>query len=151
MNKRSYRHLLGAAAASVAALCLVSCETVTPAMRIQENPAMFSQLPAKQQQLVREGHITYGMSTSAVYLAWGAPQRKLTLGLRNGKTAEKWVYTSPRPVTVANDFYPYGPYYGPYWDDYHYPRHGTSTAWLQEESANVQFEDGKVVSWQKQQ
>lgn len=151
MNKQIYKHLLGTAAAAAAALCLVSCETVTPATRIQENPAMYSQLPEKQQQLVRAGHITYGMSTAAVYLAWGAPQRKATLGLRNGKTAEKWVYTKPRPVSISNDFYPYGPGYGPYWDNYYFPHHGMSTAWLQEESASVQFENGKVVSWQQQQ
>lgn len=149
MNKRTYKHLLRAAAVATAALALVSCETTTPATRIQENPAMFSQLPEKQQQLVRAGRIAHGMSPSAVYLAWGAPQRKVTVGMSNGKTAEKWVYTTPRPVTVTNDFYPYRPWRGPYWDAYPYSH--MSTAWVQEESGGVLFEGGKVVSWQQQQ
>lgn len=124
-------------------LSLSACQNVTPADRISANPAMFSALPAEQQTLVRQGRISTGMTPDAVMLAWGKPNAPVYRAQKNGKNITRWYYEGYTPVTVFNDG-PY-PFWGPYgmWDSY------TSTAFIPHNAAVVEFIDGKVTQWEK--
>src|SRR5260370_22536146 len=59
-------------------LCLTSCETLEN--RISEHPDIFNSLSPRDQALVRQGQIRSGMSTNAVWLAWGSPEQKVAGG-----------------------------------------------------------------------
>jgi hypothetical protein len=99
--------LLGLAAVG---LCLTSCETLEN--RISEHQDMFNSLSPRDQALVRQGQIRSGMSTNAVWLAWGSPEQK-TVGEMRGHQTETWIYLAG---TTAYG-YGYGPYgygYGPW-------------------------------------
>jgi hypothetical protein len=99
--------LLGLAAVG---LCLTSCETLEN--RISEHPDIFNSLSPRDQALVRQGQIRSGMSTNAVWLAWGSPEQK-TVGEMRGHQTETWIYLAG---TTAYG-YGYGPYgygYGPW-------------------------------------
>ncbi|MDP9186220.1 MAG: hypothetical protein M3O72_02535, partial [Verrucomicrobiota bacterium] len=79
-------------------LCLTSCETLEN--RISEHPDIFNSLSPRDQALVRQGQIRSGMSTNAVWLAWGSPEQK-TVGEMRGRPSETWIY-------VENRYAPYG-------------------------------------------
>lgn len=84
-------------------LALAGCSTTE--RRINEHPEIFQSLSARDQALVSRGQIRTGMSTDAVYLAWGSADQRVAGAMRNQST-ETWVYT-----TTAS--YPYGGF-GPY-------------------------------------
>jgi hypothetical protein len=89
---------------------LTGCSTVDS--RIQQNPQTFASLSPAQQALVRRGGIREGMSTAAVYLAWGRPDR-VRQGSRAGVPFEAWIYTTTRSEFVSGcypGFYGYGNY-----------------------------------------
>jgi outer membrane protein assembly factor BamE (lipoprotein component of BamABCDE complex) len=94
-------------------LCLTSCETLDN--RISEHQDMFNSLSQRDQALVRQGQIRSGMSTNAVWLAWGSPSAK-TGGEMRGRPTETWVYVENRSAGYGSAYYPYygyGPYWGP--------------------------------------
>lgn len=144
MKKRMVKSVICAVLACVAALGLGSCQSSTPAARIEANPALFQSLPAEHQQLVQQGKICSGMNKDAVMLAWGNPGGGTMVGQRDGKNVETWRYTQLVPVYTPH-FYPYWGYrwYGPYYyDDWTYvPR----------TAAEVTFLNGKVTGWQSVQ
>ena len=110
MNTISKVLTLGLAAAG---LCLTSCETLDN--RISEHPDMFNSLSPRDQALVRQGQIRSGMSTNAVWLAWGAPEQKAN-GEMRGRPTETWIYVENRYAPYGSAYYPYygyGPYWGP--------------------------------------
>lgn len=130
---------------SIAGLSLSSCGTVTPADRISAHPAMFSALPPSQKALVQQGKIEEGMGRDAVFLAWGKPASPPAHIYNRGNSVERWYYTSYVPVTVVNNN-PY-PMFGPWgWYGNPYPT-TTGTAFIPQNSAYVEFENGKVISW----
>ena len=90
---------------AVAGLGLTSCETLDN--RISEHSDIFNSLSPRDQALVRQGQIRSGMSTNAVWLAWGSPSVKTT-GEMRGHQTETWVY-------VVNRYAPYGSAYYPYY------------------------------------
>jgi hypothetical protein len=90
---------------------LTGCETLDN--RISEHPDMFNSLPPRDQALVRQGQIRSGMSTNAVWLAWGSPSTKTT-GEMRGRPSETWIYTENRYAPYGSAYYPYYGY-GPYW------------------------------------
>lgn len=126
------------------ALAIVSCQSSTPATRIEKNPVMYAGLPPAQQAAVRQGKVSVGMSQDAVFLAWGLPNSRPYVGEKDGKRVERWVYTVSQPVTVYND----GGAWGPTWGGYDYGWGGFSTAYVPENAATVVFENGKVISWE---
>lgn len=102
---------------------LTGCSTVDS--RIQQNPQTFASLSPAEQALVRRGGIREGLSTAAVYLAWGRPDR-VRQGSRAGVPFEAWIYTTTRSEFVPGyypGFYGYG-YYGSGWPGPFYRRHG---------------------------
>ena len=127
-------------------LLLAGCGS-TPEKRIQSNPELFNKLTTDEQNLVRAGKISRGMSKPAVFLAMGNPDRK-TSGVQHGKSFERWHYNIMVPV-YSHDVYPYyrgygrdgchSRYYGlGYQPVVHYvPRHG----------ASVEFIKDEVVGW----
>ncbi len=130
-----------------AALLLASCHVATPASRIEQHPQLFASLPEAEKALVQQGRIRAGMSADAVYLAWGYPNSQPFVGEKNGRRMERWVYTRMEPVMVT-----------PGWDegfwgpDGHYrSRMGMDTAYVPRNTAEVVFEDGRVVSWETRQ
>ncbi len=126
---------------------LVSCQTATPASRIEENPVMFASLPAEDQLLVQRGQIRTGMSQDAVFLAWGYPNSRPYVGEKEGRRTERWVYTRLTPVMVSPGLHAgYG--HGPYGWRHRYYGMAADTAYVPQNAACVSFENGKVISWE---
>jgi hypothetical protein len=96
-------------AAATGALILTSCSTVES--RISEHPEIYNNLSPRDQALVNEGRIRSGMSSDAVWLAWGNPQRRFA-GEMRGRNTETWVYV--RYETAYGYGYGYGYPYGPF-------------------------------------
>src|SRR5690348_1883013 len=98
------RHLMpGASALGIAAGILVFTSCSTPQTRISDRPDLYQSLSARDQALVSQGQLRFGMSQSAAWLAWGSPDQKV-VGNMAGTPTETWIY-------VYYTTYPY--YYGP--------------------------------------
>lgn len=95
------RFLLGAPALGL--LVLTSCST--PQTRITDHPDLYQSLSSRDQALVSQGKIRYGMSRNAVWLAWGSADQKI-VGNMEGRATETWIY-------IYYATYPYYPYYDP--------------------------------------
>jgi outer membrane protein assembly factor BamE (lipoprotein component of BamABCDE complex) len=154
--------LLGLAAVG---LCLTSCETTEN--RISQHQDMFNTLSLRDQELVRQGQIRSGMSTNAVWLAWGSPEQK-TVGEMRGHPTETWIYVESRTAPYGSAYYPfygYGPgfyggfgfhhgfshhgrrfaFYGdPFYDPFYYSYIPTITV----PTRTVTFSSGRVMSFQ---
>jgi hypothetical protein len=100
--------LLGLAAG---VLTLTSCSTVES--RVSDHPEIYNNLSPNNQALVREGRIRSGMSSDAVWLAWGNPDQKIAGNMR-GRETETWVYVQYETAYPYGYGYPYGYPYGPY-------------------------------------
>ncbi len=133
---------------SLALLCSVSlwlsgCVS-TPSMRIEENAAVFQNLPTAEQQLVSQGRIVEGMSQQAVFLAWGYPNVAPIRGQKEGKSYERWVYVTSVPshtMTVWD---------APLWGyPGYYMSAGPSTVvqYRDEIQRSVSFVNGRVTEW----
>jgi hypothetical protein len=143
--------------ASLSALLFVACAPSTPDARIAAQPAMFEGLPAKHQNLVRQGQIDKGMSTNAVYLAWGSPSREYE-GSENGASTLRWDYSGSTPV-YTNSYWGGWGYGGGY--GYGYGRHGgygspyggygfgPEVTYVPYRRASVLFKGGRVTSWER--
>ena len=103
------RFFLRASTLAVATGTLILTSCSTPQTRISEHPDLYQSLSHRDQALVSQGQIRIGMSRTAVWLAWGSPDRKIT-GNMGGNPIETWVYTYYAT-------YAYYPYCGP-WDPY---------------------------------
>lgn len=145
MRKVSKKSLVRLLLCMVPLLISVSCQSATPATRIESNPVLFQSLPADQQLLVQRGKICEGMTPQAVFLAWGYPNSAPYEGEKDGKKITRWVYNTMEPVFVNDSWR--GPYWGPYgwYDPYSM---GPSTVYIPRNAATVLFENGKVVSWE---
>jgi hypothetical protein len=99
MKRRSF---LRATASAVAAGALILTSCSTPQTRISDHPDLYQSISHRDQTLINQGQIRIGMSRTAVWLAWGSPDRKI-IGNMGGGTTETWVY-----IYYAN--YPYYPY-----------------------------------------
>ena len=133
-------------AIAAGALLLTSCSTIES--RISENPEIYRNLSSRDQALVNQGQIRYGMSRNAVWLAWGSPDSKV-IGNMRGHFTETWIY-------VHYATYPYYPYYGPYgpgfgffgdpfYDPFYYSLIPPSILYPYK---TVTFSNGRVVSFQ---
>lgn len=139
--------------AALTALVFASCAPSTPDARIAAQPAIFDRLPAKHREMVRQGRIDKGMTTDAVYLAWGRPSREYE-GSENGAATLRWDYAGSTPV-YTNHFYGgygYGYGYGRY-GRYRYPYYGygfgPEVTYVPYRRASVLFRNGRVTSWER--
>jgi len=134
------RFFLRAATLSLAtgALVLTSCST--PQTRISDHPDLYQTLSHRDQALVGQGQVRIGMPRTAVWLAWGSPDRKIVGNMGGGPT-ETWIYSYYAT-------YPYYPPYGPWapWDDpYYYSYIPPSILYP---GKVVTFANGRVASFQ---
>jgi hypothetical protein len=148
MARMKRQSLSGALTFAIAAgsLVLTSCSTIES--RISEHPEIYRNLSSRDQALVNQGQIRYGMSRNAVWLAWGSPDFKV-IGNMRGHSTETWIY-------VHYATYPYYPYYGPYgpgfgffgdpfYDPFYYSLIPPSIPYPYK---TVTFSNGRVVSFQ---
>lgn len=127
-------------------LFLAHCAT-TPSSRIQSNPHLYNALSAKEKRLVAQGRIDQGMSSPAVFLALGSPDKKIQ-GALGRKSFERWIYTSAVPTY----YWGFSPYMGYRWGHSGYWRYGgfgfePSILFEQRPTSYVEFIDNKVSKW----
>jgi len=135
---------------SVATLLIISsCTPSTPQARIAKNPALFESLSNSDKENAQQGKIERGMHKDAVNIALGKPAG-VSQGNRNGKTYEKWGYTSISPV-YRNNLHPYG-YYG--YGRRHCSRYGygfgysPQVYYVQRTAATIEFDQyDRVTEW----
>lgn len=142
----------------VASFLLGGCETMNPAeKRATRYPERFSTLPSRHQDLALRGEVTEGMTSDAVFIAWGRPGRVMS-GSREGRGSERWAYFHSTPVSTvsvgygaygAHPFYSsfgvhpaYGYGYGPGWG------FGSGIDYVPFLERTVEFANGKVVAWE---
>lgn len=134
-------------------LLFAACAPSTPQARIQKYPEKFAALGKQEQALVEQGQIAPGMSTDAVLLAWGFPDRRFE-GSSNSKMTERWDYATAVPVYSPS--FVYGTYgygnYGPYCRRGYYGggfAFGPEITYLPQRVASVWFVDRRVDSWER--
>lgn len=89
---------------SLATLLLAnSCAPNTPASRIAKFPAVYESLSSQDKALAKRGQVKKGMHRDGVMIAWGRPDGQ-SAGSRNGRSFERWTYTTADPV-YAHNFY----------------------------------------------
>jgi hypothetical protein len=115
-------------------LILSGCETTQS--RISQHPEIYQRLSARDQALVSHGQIRRGMTTDAVWLAWGTPDQTIPDN-RDGRPTETWLYL--RYETPPSYGGPY--YYGPFDWSYIPPKFPYA-------SKGVTFSNGRVVFFQ---
>ena len=134
----------------VIAALLTGCAGSKIASRKGERVEAYAQLPTAQRQLVDERRIDVGMSTNAVYVAWGKPAKVVAATAQGTFT---WVY-------VCRDAQPYrawkyreesgGPtFFGLSIPMYSSAERETYYAPIVYECAEVDFENYVVKTWRE--
>jgi hypothetical protein len=138
------RFFLRASTLAVATGTLILTGCSTPQTRISEHPDLYQSLSRRDQAVVSQGQIRIGMSRTAVWLAWGSPDRKIIGNMGCGPT-ETWVYV----YYATCPYYPFEPldeYFGaPLYDPFCYSWFPPSIPYP---GKLVTFAHGKVVSYQ---
>ncbi len=119
--------------------------------RIENNPQLFQQLSAQDQQLVREQKLREGMSSGAVFLALGRPDRVST-GRKNGKDFERWTYAGQQAIMTQTFGMGWGGRWGggwcsPYYDPF-FMGGGPMVTYVPYDAAAVDFVNGRAVGWE---
>jgi hypothetical protein len=128
---------------SLSLLLFSGCSGVD--VRKQEQSAAFGDLSASERDLVSRGQIEKGMSTNAVYIAWGKPSAVSSEPASNGPgTDQTWVYYADKPVITPA--WVYMPSQFGYWSLEYFPEHH-SEAYTK---AQVIFRNGRVLSWSRE-
>ena len=130
----------------LAGLALCGCATHNLESRRAERRAAYDALPPESKTAVDQGQIKIGMSTDAVYIAWGAPSQILTGESERGATTT-WIYTGTalrerRYWAYRHGYYGrrgYRYYEGPSMEFDYVPQHYAR--------AEVVFENSLVKSW----
>ena len=116
-----------------AAGTLIFTGCATTEARISQHPEIYQRLSSRDQSLVSQGQIRPGMTTDAVWLAWGTPDQKIPANVGDSHD-ETWVYL--RYETPPSYGGPY--YYGPFDWSYIPPK-------FVYPSRGVTFSNGRVV------
>jgi hypothetical protein len=124
-------------------LLAAGCATNTVAKRKQKRPGAYEALTPEFKAAVDQGQIKVGMSTDAVYLAWGKPSQVLNSETPQGAIAT-WLYEAAQLQRIRLwSYYPYLP--GDYtWGG---PRMVTDFYPVNYIAAEVIFEKGLVRQW----
>jgi len=117
----------------IAAGTLIFTGCATTEARISQHPEIYQRLSSRDQSLVSQGQIRPGMTTDAVWLAWGTPDQKIPANVGDSH-GETWVYL--RYETPPSYGGPY--YYGPFDWSYIPPK-------FVYPSRGVTFSNGRVV------
>ena len=117
----------------IAAGMLIFTGCATTEARISQHPEIYQRLSSRDQSLVSQGQIRPGMTTDAVWLAWGTPDQKIPANVGDSH-GETWVYL--RYETPPSYGGPY--YYGPFDWSYIPPK-------FVYPSRGVTFSNGRVV------
>ena len=127
----------------LASLMLAGCATSTIQTRQQERSAAYAALSPDFRNLVDQGQIKIGMSTDAVYIAWGRPAEILAGETAQGQTVT-WLYHGTELEEYR--YWSYRPFYHrsyvfaePSLQHDYYPRDYVS--------AEVIFQNGAVKEW----
>jgi outer membrane protein assembly factor BamE (lipoprotein component of BamABCDE complex) len=139
----------GASVLGIAAVLLTLTSCSTPQTRISDHPDLYQSLSSRDQALVSQGQIRYGMSRNAVWLAWGSPDSKV-IGNMRGHSTETWVYVYYVTYPYYYPYYgPYGPGFGffgdPFYDPFYYSLIPPSIPYP---NKTVTFSNSKVMSFQ---
>ena len=137
----------GVSVLGIAAVVLTLTSCSTPQTRISDHPDLYQSLSSRDQALVSQGQIRYGMSRNGVWLAWGSPDSKV-IGNMRGHSTETWLY-----VYYATYPYYYYPYYGPgfgffgdpFYDPFYYSLIPPSIPYP---NKTVTFSNRRVMSFQ---
>jgi hypothetical protein len=125
---------------ATAAIVLTSCST--PQTRISEHPDLYQTLSHRDQALVTQEQIRIGMSRTAVWLAWGSPDRKIVGNMGCGRT-ETWLYVY---YASCPCYGPWDPYFGaPLYDPFCYSAFPPNIPYP---GRVVTFAHGRVISFQ---
>jgi len=132
-HRMQRRILLLALTFGIAAGTLIFTGCATTEARISQHPEIYQRLSSRDQSLVSQGQIRPGMTTDAVWLAWGTPDQKIPANVGDSHD-ETWVYL--RYETPPSYGGPY--YYGPFDWSYIPPK-------FVYPSRGVTFSNGRVV------
>jgi hypothetical protein len=138
------RFLLRASTLAIAtgALSLTSCST--PQTRISEHPDLYQSLSHRDQALVNQGQIRIGMSRTAVWLAWGSPDRRIVGNMGGGPT-ETWLYIYYATYYPPDGAWgPWGYFGDPFYDPFYY----SYIPSIPYPAKVVTFARGRVASYQ---
>ena len=139
----------GASVLGIATVVLILTSCSTPQTRISDHPDLYQGLSSRDQALVSQGQIRYGMSRNAVWLAWGSPDSKV-IGNMRGHSTETWVYVYYVTYPYYYPYYgPYGPGFGffgdPFYDPFYYSLIPPSIPYP---NKTVTFSNSRVMSFQ---
>lgn len=124
-------------------LVLAGCST--PETRIKANIETFNRLEPAQQELIKKGEIALGFTADAARLALGEPDH---IRIKKDASGERevWIYTTwetPSGVVLYQGWY--HRYYHAY-----YPFYMETASRRERDHLRVTFQDGKVVSIEKE-
>jgi hypothetical protein len=133
----------------IATVVLIATSCSTPQTRISDHPDLYQSLSPRDQALVGQGQIRYGMARNAVWLAWGSPDSKV-IGNMRGHSTETWVYVYYVTYPYYYPYYgPYGPGFGffgdPFYDPFYYSLIPPSIPYP---NKTVTFSNSRVMSFQ---
>jgi hypothetical protein len=146
----------GASVLGIAAVVFILTSCSTPQTRISDHPNLYQSLSPRDRALVIQGQIRWGMSRSAVWLAWGSPDSKIVGNMR-GHSTETWVYVDYVTYPYYYPYYgpygigygPYGPGFGffgdPFYDPFYYSMLPPSIPYP---NKTVTFSNSRVMSFQ---
>ena len=145
----SRRFSSGASVLGIATVVLTLTSCSTPQTRISDHPDLYQSLSSRDQALVSQGQIRYGMSRNAVWLAWGSPDSKV-IGNMRGHSTETWVYVYYVTYPYYYPYYgAYGPGFGffgdPFYDPFYYSLISPSIPYP---NKTVTFSNSRVMSFQ---
>ena len=112
--------------------------------RIAANPALYEALSPKHKNLVAEGRLAESMPKTAVFLAWGTPDRRGS-GFREGVSFDRWDYTRLQAVHSTA----IGGWGGRRGRCYGWGGYGPSVTYIPYRSATVWFHNERADSWER--
>lgn len=133
---------------SLTAFLVFSSGCSTTESRIRQNPELFSQLSAEQQELIRRGQVAVGFNAEMVRLALGEPDRFTTRKDQDGM-GEVWhyvTYDAPTGVPLYRGWY--HRYY--MWGDPLYPFYTSFPDRRERERFSVVFRNGTVTALERE-
>lgn len=124
----------------------------TPQSRVDQNPGLFESFTAEQKETILKGEVDLGFTQEMVMMAAGIPDRKAKKRSKTG-SSEVWTYYkfTPRPIYGYGDygrFYSFNSRYGWYRNGYWGDNIIIAREGEREKNLEVEFQEGKVISFE---